>query len=101
MAKKPNENEILYCSFCGKCFCGKSQHEVLKLIAGPNVQICNCCTDLCIDIVLEEIQEAGELEDLKDMPRLSSLSYSLVVLRKTEKGCGNTSLLAYLYNILQ
>jgi len=68
MAKKPNENEILYCSFCGK-----SQHEVLKLIAGPNVQICNCCTDLCIDIVLEEIQEAGELKDLKDMPRLSSL----------------------------
>jgi len=40
MTKKADENEILYCSFCGK-----SQHEVLKLIAGPSVQICNCCTD--------------------------------------------------------
>jgi ATP-dependent protease Clp ATPase subunit len=42
-------NEIvLYCSFCGK-----SQHEVRKLIAGPSVFICNECTDLCHDIAHE------------------------------------------------
>ncbi len=50
--KKPDENEILYCSFCGK-----SQHEVLKLIAGPSVQICDECVDLCNDIITEEMKE--------------------------------------------
>ena len=39
----------LYCSFCGK-----SQHEVRKLIAGPTVFICNECVELCIDIIQEE-----------------------------------------------
>ena len=39
----------LYCSFCGK-----SQHEVRKLIAGPNVFICNECVELCMDIIREE-----------------------------------------------
>ena len=39
----------LYCSFCGK-----SQHEVRKLIAGPNVFICNECVELCMDIIKEE-----------------------------------------------
>ena len=38
-----------YCSFCGK-----SQHEVRKLIAGPNVFICNECVELCADIIKEE-----------------------------------------------
>ena len=42
----------LYCSFCGK-----SQHEVVKLIAGPAVFICNECVDLCIDIIREENKE--------------------------------------------
>ena len=39
----------LYCSFCGK-----SQHEVRKLIAGPTVFICNECVELCLDIIGEE-----------------------------------------------
>ncbi len=43
---------LLYCSFCGK-----SQHEVRKLIAGPSVFICDECVDLCNDIIREEIQE--------------------------------------------
>lgn len=65
----PDEKEILYCSFCGK-----SQHEVRKLIAGPKVQICECCTDLCIDIILEEMFEASEDRgEIKNMPTLSSL----------------------------
>jgi ATP-dependent Clp protease ATP-binding subunit ClpX len=44
--------KLLYCSFCGK-----SQHEVRKLIAGPSVFICDECVDLCNDIIREEVQE--------------------------------------------
>ena len=47
-----DSNSLLYCSFCGK-----SQHEVKKLIAGPSVYICNECVDLCDDIIKEEIAE--------------------------------------------
>nr|VFJ52343.1 MAG: ATP-dependent Clp protease ATP-binding subunit ClpX [Candidatus Kentron sp. DK]VFJ59259.1 MAG: ATP-dependent Clp protease ATP-binding subunit ClpX [Candidatus Kentron sp. DK] len=48
-----NDNEgLLYCSFCGK-----NQHEVRKLIAGPAVFICNDCVDLCNDIIREEEEE--------------------------------------------
>lgn len=49
---KSNDAKLLYCSFCGK-----SQHEVRKLIAGPSVFICDECVDLCNDIIREEIQE--------------------------------------------
>jgi ATP-dependent Clp protease ATP-binding subunit ClpX len=51
MTKTTSEDEknTLYCSFCGK-----SQHEVRKLIAGPNVFICNECVELCEDIIREE-----------------------------------------------
>ena len=48
MSEKNNKN-ILYCSFCGK-----SQHEVKKLIAGPTVFICDECVELCMDIIKEE-----------------------------------------------
>jgi ATP-dependent Clp protease ATP-binding subunit ClpX len=48
MTEKINKN-ILYCSFCGK-----SQHEVRKLIAGPTVFICDECVELCMDIIKEE-----------------------------------------------
>ena len=48
MSEKNNKN-ILYCSFCGK-----SQHEVRKLIAGPTVFICDECVELCMDIIKEE-----------------------------------------------
>jgi len=48
MSNKNNKN-ILYCSFCGK-----SQHEVKKLIAGPTVFICDECVELCMDIIKEE-----------------------------------------------
>jgi ATP-dependent Clp protease ATP-binding subunit ClpX len=46
--------KLLYCSFCGK-----SQHEVRKLIAGPSVFICDECVDLCNDIIREEVQESS------------------------------------------
>lgn len=50
--KGDNNGKLLYCSFCGK-----SQHEVRKLIAGPSVFVCDECVDLCNDIIREEIQE--------------------------------------------
>ncbi len=55
------DGKILYCSFCGK-----SQHEVRKLIAGPSVYICDECVELCNDIIREELEEvgAGEREQL-------------------------------------
>lgn len=59
--KSNNKDEkLLYCSFCGK-----SQHEVRKLIAGPSVFICDECVDLCNDIIREEINEKGEDSDSK------------------------------------
>ena len=51
--KGDDSGKLLYCSFCGK-----SQHEVRKLIAGPSVFICDECVDLCNDIIREEVQEA-------------------------------------------
>jgi ATP-dependent Clp protease ATP-binding subunit ClpX len=51
-SKGGDGDRLLYCSFCGK-----SQHEVRKLIAGPSVFICDECVDLCNDIIREEIQE--------------------------------------------
>ena len=48
------DGKILYCSFCGK-----SQHEVRKLIAGPSVYICDECVELCNDIIREELEENG------------------------------------------
>ncbi|MCB1976060.1 MAG: ATP-dependent protease ATP-binding subunit ClpX [Nitrosomonas sp.] len=51
MPEKTSSEKLLYCSFCGK-----SQHEVRKLIAGPSVFICDECIELCNDIIREEMQ---------------------------------------------
>jgi len=48
--------KLLYCSFCGK-----SQHEVRKLIAGPSVFVCDECVELCNDIIREEVQEETDI----------------------------------------
>lgn len=63
--KKPDDgsSKLLYCSFCGK-----SQHEVKKLIAGPSVFICDECVDLCNDIIREEIQETETTGELSKLP---------------------------------
>jgi ATP-dependent Clp protease ATP-binding subunit ClpX len=63
---KNNDDKLLYCSFCGK-----SQHEVKKLIAGPSVFVCDECVDLCNDIIREEMQEmsADEAETKLPTPR--------------------------------
>ena len=57
------DGKILYCSFCGK-----SQHEVRKLIAGPNVYICDECVELCNDIIREELEESG-VRDRENLPK--------------------------------
>jgi len=58
-----NDSEkLLYCSFCGK-----SQHEVKKLIAGPSVYVCDECVELCNDIILEELEEETSLA-VKKLP---------------------------------
>lgn len=64
--------KLLYCSFCGK-----SQHEVRKLIAGPSVFICDECVDLCNDIIREEIQEAAPDGPSDKLPKPSELSAAL------------------------
>jgi ATP-dependent Clp protease ATP-binding subunit ClpX len=64
MAEKRNSEKLLYCSFCGK-----SQHEVKKLIAGPSVFICDECIDLCNDIVRDELSVEQESKGVRnDLP---------------------------------
>lgn len=57
---KGDDGKLLYCSFCGK-----SQHEVRKLIAGPNVFICDECVELCNDIIREEMEEKAPVTGSK------------------------------------
>lgn len=65
MSESSNEGKVLYCSFCGK-----SQHEVRKLIAGPSVYICDECVELCNDIIREELQDLNLSErDTLPTPR--------------------------------
>ena len=56
MAKFGDSGELLKCSFCGK-----SQKQVKKLIAGPGVYICDECIDLCNEIIEEELSESTEI----------------------------------------
>ena len=62
-SKGEDNGKLLYCSFCGK-----SQHEVRKLIAGPSVFVCDECVDLCNDIIREEIQEKDTESSGKKLP---------------------------------
>jgi ATP-dependent Clp protease ATP-binding subunit ClpX len=69
MADKGSSDKLLYCSFCGK-----SQHEVRKLIAGPSVFICDECVELCNDIIREEIQQADSQKGGSDLPTPHEIS---------------------------
>ena len=62
--KGDDGGKLLYCSFCGK-----SQHEVRKLIAGPSVFICDECVELCNDIIREEVQESEEKSEHPRLPK--------------------------------
>ena len=71
--KGSSSEKSLYCSFCGK-----SQHEVKKLIAGPSVFICDECIDLCNDIIREEVPaDAPEGEAKTDLPTPSDIKNNL------------------------
>jgi ATP-dependent Clp protease ATP-binding subunit ClpX len=73
MSDTTNSSEKpLYCSFCGK-----SQHEVKKLIAGPNVFICDECIDLCTDIITEEISKLPEVDLREGLPTPHEIRASL------------------------
>jgi ATP-dependent Clp protease ATP-binding subunit ClpX len=63
MAEKSGDEKLLYCSFCGK-----SQHEVRKLIAGPSVFICDECVDLCLDIIREDVGKEADKETGDRLP---------------------------------
>jgi ATP-dependent Clp protease ATP-binding subunit ClpX len=69
---KGDGDRLLYCSFCGK-----SQHEVRKLIAGPSVFICDECVDLCNDIIREEIQEKSGTSTDSKLPTPHDINHIL------------------------
>lgn len=71
-SKEGDSGKLLYCSFCGK-----SQHEVRKLIAGPSVFICDECVDLCNDIIREEVQESGSDSSSDKLPTPAELNATL------------------------
>jgi len=68
----PSTEKPLYCSFCGK-----SQHEVKKLIAGPSVFICDECIDLCTDIITEEVSKLPEMDPREGLPTPHEIRSSL------------------------
>jgi ATP-dependent Clp protease ATP-binding subunit ClpX len=59
----PDKDKLMICSFCGK-----NQHEVKKLIAGPSVFICNECIDLCNNIIQEKSSETEETNNQNNLP---------------------------------
>jgi ATP-dependent Clp protease ATP-binding subunit ClpX len=65
------DGKLLYCSFCGK-----SQHEVRKLIAGPSVFICDECVELCNDIIREELEEKSD-EGRSSLPKPREINNTL------------------------
>ena len=70
--KGTTSEKTLYCSFCGK-----SQHEVKKLIAGPSVFICDECIDLCNDIIRDELPATALREGRGDLPTPSEIKNNL------------------------
>lgn len=69
---KKNDDKLLYCSFCGK-----SQHEVKKLIAGPSVFVCDECVELCNDIIREELQEKIDEKAYSKLPSPQEIATAL------------------------
>ena len=68
---KSDDGKLLYCSFCGK-----SQHEVRKLIAGPSVFVCDECVELCNDIIREEMQESSS-KSASSLPKPQEINDAL------------------------
>ncbi len=68
MAKFGDGGDLVKCSFCGK-----SQKQVKKLIAGPGVYICDECIELCNDIIAEELADTAEL-NFDELPKPKEIS---------------------------
>ncbi|MBV1951620.1 MAG: ATP-dependent Clp protease ATP-binding subunit ClpX [Cycloclasticus sp.] len=67
-----NDGKVLTCSFCGK-----NQHEVRKLIAGPSVFVCDECVELCNDIIKEELEESNASDTHAELPKPSEIKDEL------------------------
>ena len=67
-----DDDKLLYCSFCGK-----SQHEVRKLIAGPSVYVCDECVELCNDIIKDELQDDPSSLDESALPKPKEIKEEL------------------------
>ncbi len=82
MSENKGLEEVKHCSFCGK-----SQQEVTKLIAGPSVFICDECVDLCNEIIRDEMEEtlSESLEDLPTPKRIHELLNEYVIGQETAK----------------
>jgi ATP-dependent Clp protease ATP-binding subunit ClpX len=72
MSEDNNDDKLLYGSFCGK-----SQHEVKKLIAGPSVFVCDECVDLCNDMIREEMLETTPEEEQEHLPTPREINEAL------------------------
>ncbi|MGZ8136601.1 MAG: ATP-dependent Clp protease ATP-binding subunit ClpX [Methylococcaceae bacterium] len=72
MSNDKNDDKLLYCSFCGK-----SQHEVRKLIAGPSVYVCDECVELCNDIIKDELQEDSSSFSSNALPKPKEIKQEL------------------------
>ncbi|MGZ8152142.1 MAG: ATP-dependent Clp protease ATP-binding subunit ClpX [Methylovulum sp.] len=72
MSNDKNDDKLLYCSFCGK-----SQHEVRKLIAGPSVYVCDECVELCNDIIKDELQEDSSSCSSNALPKPKEIKQEL------------------------
>ena len=87
--KGSSTEKVLHCSFCGK-----NQHEVKKLIAGPSVFICDECIDLCNDIIRDEVPAEGASSKpaKSDLPTPSEIKGSLdqyVIGQDAAKPCAH------------
>jgi ATP-dependent Clp protease ATP-binding subunit ClpX len=77
-----DDDKLLYCSFCGK-----SQHEVRKLIAGPSVYVCDECVELCNDIIRDELEEktAGAVDKLPKPKEIKAVLDEYVIGQERAK----------------
>ena len=80
--RSSDDGKLLYCSFCGK-----SQHEVRKLIAGPSVFVCDECVELCNDIIREELEDRAEKsrDKLPKPPEIKAVLDSYVIGQERAK----------------
>src|SRR6195952_3887136 len=93
--KRRDDMHGLSCSFCGK-----SQKEVRKLIAGPTVYICDECIGLCNDIIAEEIEKETETFGFTSVPKPAEIKTILDDYKRIDSKVGNDEVELHKSNIL-